>query len=129
MTSEIFTASTQYNDLRGSSSADRTDLDDATQWLRGQEHLYLGELLVGIEAYLSPSGAPQNSPLTIDVTFVLIKSDSFENLPDLVVRSDSVAVRKVNLEMTPDQFFRLFKRFCITLSSKGILEGHEIHTP
>ena len=41
------------------------------------------------------------------------------------VRGGSINLRKVAQDLSPEEFFSLFKRFSLTLSSGGILEGHE----
>jgi hypothetical protein len=125
MSSEKFEASTQYNDLTGSSAADRADDGDAHDWLKDQGLIADGEYLLGIEAYISPSTFADDSDIMVNVYFYIVAAESFDSAVASAKQAEVVNGRKLSREMTTKDFFSLFKRFSITLSSGGELEGRE----
>ena len=125
MNSETFKASVQYNDLLGSSAADMADVGDAIAWLKQRGHLGHGDFLLGVEAYISPSILPKDSDISVSASFIIVQADSFELAANAAKASEPAAARKVTLDMTCKDFFSLFKRFNVTLSSSGVLEGRE----
>lgn len=125
MSMETFKAGVQYDDLTGSSAADRADKGDATEWLRKNGHLQQGEVLVGISAYVSSSILTQGAPLSVGATFLVSEHDALDSAAATIRQTDPVILRKISVDLDVSDFFRLFKRFEITLSPKGLLEGRE----
>ena len=119
---EVFKASVQYNDLMGSSAADRADSGDARAWLENSGHIKAGEFLFGIEVYVSPAARRSDTDVVLDATFFLLQATDFESAAKQARSGDPISLRKVALEMSPKEFFSLFKRFNITLSNNGELE-------
>lgn len=99
-----FKASAQYDDWKGSVAADNADTADIYNQLKDQGLLKQNETLHAIEFY---SG----------VNFILVTA---------YVGNDIKNLRKIDLEMTRDDFFRKFKRFKIALSQNGELDGQQI---
>ena len=124
MSTDTFKASVQYNDLTGSSAADRADMSDASTWLKAKRLINSNEILVGYEIYVSPLLSGASGSVTISTTFLLATSGGVDSFADNV-RGGSINLRKGAQDLSPEEFFSLFKRFSLTLSSGGILEGHE----
>ena len=125
MGTDTFKASVQYNDLTGSSAADRADISDASTWLKAKGLINSNELLVGYEIYVSPlpSGTPGN--VTISTTFLLAATGGVDSFAENVRGGGTIKLRKVAQVLSPGEFFSLFKRFNLTLSSGGLLEERE----
>ncbi|MDH1313864.1 hypothetical protein N5C36_07165 [Shewanella xiamenensis] len=120
MTTEKFKASVQYNDLQGSSAADNADFGDATKWLSENGLIDEQENLVGIKVYIGENHCEHNEPVFVEF---LIDSTT-RNLNDVSGAEGSpIALRRVSKDMSINDFFALFKRFEITLSSMSELEN------
>lgn len=125
MSTDTFKASVQYNDLTGSSAADRADMSDATTWLKAKGLINNNELLVGYEIYVSPLLSGTSGSVTISTTFLLAATGDVGSFAEDVRGGGTIKLRKVVQDLSPEVFFSLFKRFSLTLSSGGLLEGHE----
>ncbi len=125
MSSETFQASVQYNDLTGSAAADRADQGDATQWLKNNGLINGGEFLIGIEIYILPSTILPKDEIVISTSFIISEANNFESASNTIRETTPVKVRKVTRDLSPKEFFSLFKRFNVTLSGSGVLEGRE----
>ena len=118
---EIFAANTQYNDYKGSSSADNNDTFTMKVFLTKKKLIAKNEVVVGVSLY---SGEVNKKTQTnkVYVTFKVAPSNWNSNY-DLI--------REIKMEISLAQFFGFFKRFAITVSqynsldntSSGILEG------
>ncbi len=117
---EVFKASVQYNDLKGSCAADRADNSDATEWLRNNGHIQENEFLVGISMFAGENHGEHRDP--VSVTFLITDETGFRALGQ---NSSDYEIRKVNVDMEITAFLALFKRFEITLSTNSCLEGKE----
>jgi len=125
VSTDTFKASVQYNDLAGSSAADRADMSDASKWLHDKGLIQDDELLVGYEIYVGQlSTGPSDDP-AIHTTFLLAKTSGMDPFSKIVKGGGNIDLRKVTEELSPKEFFSLFKRFSVTLSSGGLLEGRE----
>ena len=125
MGTEIFKASTKYNDLAGSSAADRADMNDASNWLKDQNLIKSSEILVGYNIYVSPALSAGTEGILISVTFILFGDSNYDSFSETIATDGFIKVRKIAHDFTPHEFFSLFKRFNVTLSSGGLLEGRE----
>lgn len=119
---KIFKASVQYNDLIGSAAADEADLSNVSKWLKEQGHIISDEYVLGISMQLSNSHGNDNDP--VSVKFIISGLNGYSNIPDMIeaIKHD-LKVKEVSVDMNVSDFFRLFKRFEVTLSNKGLLEG------
>lgn len=62
------------------------------------------------------------------VEFLITTPGDFDNIKSMIESSEgSIEVRSVKIDMALTEFFGLFKRFDVTLSSDGMLEGLEYH--
>ena len=125
MTLETFKAGTQYNDHSGSVSVDDRDMGGLHEYFRKNGAIGEGEYLVGIEVY-SGLGPGSTHDGTIQVAAFIVSANGYENAAEMVASSDPLLVRKFDVEMTFIEFFSLFKRFSLTLSTNSMLEGRQI---
>jgi len=125
MATDTFKASVQYNDLTGSAAADRADTLDASAWLKERGLINDDELLVGCEIYVGQLSTGTTGGASISTTFLLAQASNMDSFSSTIDREESVSLRKVDRDFSPDEFFRLFKRFNVTLSSGGLLEDRE----
>lgn len=128
MPSESFDASVQYNDFKGSSASDRADRGDADDWLNKKGLKNEGEFLLGIELFSGESHGVHKDP--VYVHFLLATSGNYDTVKAMVDSTlGPVPVRRVDVQMPLLEFFGLFKRFSITLSPGGMLEGKDHSYP
>lgn len=116
---EIFKASVQYNDMTGTAAADRADFEAASDWLREREHMSDNEFLVGIKMF---SGENHNKD-NIDPVFVTFLITDENGLRAIGADSAEYRTKRVDVDMGLMEFMALFKRFNVSLSSNGCLEG------
>ncbi len=116
---------TQYGDMKGSTTADRHDTRDIHQFLIEKGLIDEGDIVVGIDAYSGEVHKKrQDEPL--DVTILVSKASRvFATIPDELAETGTLKVEKIDTQIPLNEFFGLFKRFSLTLSSKGNLEGVE----
>lgn len=119
MATDKFKASVQYNDLKGSSAADRADINHAQKWLTDEGHCEEGEYLVGLKAYIGEY-LEEDTPVLVD--FLIDTSGQNINIMS-GAEDDPINLKKIHLEFSVLDFFRLFKRFEITLSTDEDLEN------
>lgn len=119
---ETFKASAQYNDLKGTVAADRADQNDASKWLKENGHINDNELVLGIEIFIGENHGKHEDP--IYVSFLVSELHGYTSIPELLESTpEPIQVRKIQLQMDTADFFALFKRFSVTLSTSGMLEG------
>ena len=122
-----FIASVQYDDLKGSSAADRADAGGARKWLIDREHITEEEYVIGISMYAGENHGTHRDPITVE--FLISGLKGYENLPEMIQAVEKpIQVRKIEVEMNLIDFFALFKRLNITLSISGLLDGIEYTT-
>jgi hypothetical protein len=119
---EIFKASVQYGDLKGSSAADRADMTGAAKWLEKEGHINTDELVLGISMSVGENHGAHRDP--VSVIFLVSGLNGYENIPEMIQASgEEVKVKKISVDMNIVDFLALFKRLEITLSSGGLMEG------
>ncbi|WP_345873917.1 hypothetical protein [Shewanella algae] len=118
---ETFKASVQYNDLKGSAAADRADMTDAAKWLKDNGHIN-DEFVVGISMWAGENHGTHNDP--VSVKFLVTELVGYDNIPEMLQASgEPIQVKEIRVDMNIADFFALFKRFEITLSNGGLIEG------
>ncbi|WP_260291948.1 hypothetical protein [Sedimenticola hydrogenitrophicus] len=126
MTTEIFKASVQYNDWKGSSAADSADQKGPSTWLKENGHINDGEFLLGVKMFAGENHGVHEDPVFVE--FLIATSGNFENIKTMIEGSAGpIEVRRVRIDMDLSQFIGLFKRFDVTLSRNSMLEGLEYH--
>jgi hypothetical protein len=63
---------------------------------------------------------------TVYVTAILTKAEGYENVKAAVDSGNPLQVRRVRFDMHLNEFFGLFKRFEICISSGGLIDRKEI---
>lgn len=118
---ETFKASVQYNDLKGSAAADRSDMTDAAKWLKDNGHIN-DEFVVGISMWAGENHGTHKDP--VNVKFLVSGLNGYENIPEMLQASgEPIKVKEISVDMNISDFFALFKRLEITLSNNGLIEG------
>lgn len=125
MGQENFHASVQYGDFKGAVAADRHDQNDIGKYLQTRGLINQGEFLVGIEAYATELMG-KSQVTDVDVTALVTQYEGYENVQEAVDSGVPLRVRKIKLEMPLVEFFTLFKRFSLTISSHGLLNNLDI---
>ena len=121
---ETFKASVQYDDLKGSVAADRADMTDAGKWLEDNGHISSEEFVIGISMWTGDNHGQHIDP--VSVKFLISELNNHENIPAMIEASgENLQVKVLRLDMNIADFFALFKRFEITLSNNGLLEGKD----
>ena len=124
MHAEKFSASVQYGDLKGSAAADRADRGNADDWLKNNGLKQEGEFLLGITLYVGENHGKHED--LIYAEFLLASAGDHDNVQSMInENAGPILVRRVKKEMPLAQFFGLFKRFSVHLSSHGMLEGKD----
>ena len=104
MEKEHFKAAAQYDVWEGSVAADELEKKDFSDFLRAKGILKQGEVVKGISVY---SGVNR-----FDV--------------EAYIADDKNVLRKEDIQITLEEFFKTFKRFSIKISRKGEFEDQEI---
>ncbi|MEN3785464.1 hypothetical protein ABDZ30_04755 [Aeromonas veronii] len=118
---EIFKASVQYNDLKGSVAADRADMTDAEKWLKANGHI-TDEFVVGISMWVGENHGTHEDP--VNVKFLVTELNEHTSIPEMLQTSGSpIKVKEICVDMNIADFLALFKRLEITLSNGGLIEG------
>lgn len=121
---EQFTASVQYNDLKGSAAADRADRDDAERWLASNGLKQEDEVLIGVSFFAGENHGTHEDP--IHVEFLLAPLGNYDNVQETINAGQGpIVVRRVTRQMSLAEFFGLFKRFSVSISPKGILSDRQ----
>ena len=120
--SEIFQASAQYDDWKGTVAADDHDHVPMTKYLQDRQLIQADERLVAISVW---SGDVNHVPqvTSIDVTAFVIEAPTMDEAKSLVMSGNSV--KEIQIKMQPAEFFCLFKRFNLCISRKGFLDDQQ----
>ena len=117
----IFEASVQYKDFDGYVHADRDDNQNAKDYLRKHHNIPENSFVLGIQVYSSVNNVREN---TLTVRFLHSNVGGYDNIQEkMKAEGDALALNEVEIEMPYSEFFGLFKRFSLTLSPNGLLEG------
>ncbi|WP_026619120.1 hypothetical protein M728_000781 [Ensifer sp. WSM1721] len=117
---EVFTAGVQYNDLKGTAAADEADNTSIQTFFRGKGIPDNG-FVVALRAYYLSS-----DPGKIGVRAVYADGDGFDSVNDQIQSTENLAFKELDIDLPLAEFFSLFKRFNVVLTSKGLgLDGRE----
>jgi hypothetical protein len=116
---ESFKASVQYGDWEGTAAADDAH-KDLREYLEGKNLINPDEFILAASLYVDEG-------FTNVRVFAFKGGNSFELVKDpLAAISGPIPVREVDVKLTREQFFVLFKRLDVILTKKGLeLEGRE----
>lgn len=116
---EMFTASTQYNDWKGEAAADDQFTNSIREFLRNEGIMKTDDFLIGLDYYIGEDKF-------FSLTAYFVTAHDYEAANEILAQNETLKVKKAEVELNPDQFFRLFKRFNIALSWKDMdLIGRE----
>lgn len=106
MENKIFSATTQYNDWKGTVAADDADagFDNIDNLLKKVGKLAAGETIVAVEF--------SSIPNSTDINAYILKEDG--------------TIHRVSVKVSADDFISKFKRFSITISRDGKYDGQDI---
>ncbi|EOX4450792.1 TPA: hypothetical protein ACVOYP_002358 [Vibrio alginolyticus] len=117
----IFEPGVQYKDLDGGVHADRDDNQNATDYLRKHHHVPEDHFVFGIQVYSSVHDVQSN---TLSVRFLHSNVAGYENIQQkMEAEGAELTLNEIEIDMPYNEFFGLFKRFSLTLSPNGLLEG------
>lgn len=117
-----FKAAVQYGDLKGSIAADTADQITPSRWLSDNGHIGDGECLIGISMFAGENHGHHRDPVM--VTFLVSTLNGHANVPEMIQSStEPMKVKEINIDMNIADFFALFKRLEITLSTSGLIEN------
>lgn len=119
---EEFSAAAQYDDMKGSAAADRADSSGISGYLSKNGLIKDDEILVAVSFFAGENHGTHTDPIFVEV-FVAPKTG---NLQEYLNSSDSPSLRRIKLSLSISEFLGFFKRFSVTLSYGGILEGRSI---
>jgi hypothetical protein len=119
-----FKANVQYGDWKGTAAADNADFEAMSGHLQKVGLLSSSEFLVGFEAYV---GTPTlNSDPYFSASAFIVEAGDYEGSLQKVLAQEPVEVFRKELELGILDFFKLFKRFDLVLTHRGLdLEGRE----
>lgn len=120
-----FHAIVQYGDWKGTASADDHDNTGLRNYLERENLINEGELLIGIEMWSGEVHAPTQED-EIYVRALLATDEGYDNISAAVESGNPLKVREVELRLKLNVFFGLFKRFAISISNHGIIDGLDI---
>jgi len=116
---EVFKAGVQYDDYKGSVACDDNDLTTLKSELRKFFGLDKSATIVGIKVIANYEIRTSD----IDNFSIIILTPENDDYDEKNSNNLEVNVRKFSKEISIQNFFKLFKRFQITLSSKGEFEN------
>ncbi len=125
MTQEVFKAGVQYGDMKGTAAADEHDQQKLRDFLVAKGLWKDGDFLIGVEMY-SGEVHTQTQENPISVTLLLATGEGYENIQAAIDSGNPLHVRRIKIEMKLSEFFGFFKRFNITVSRHGLIDGKEI---
>ena len=120
MSDETFFASVKYGDLKGTAEADVADEVGPSGWLRQNGHMAAGEFVVGIQMSVGESYGVYRDPTAVEF---LIARGQHDSVHAQINSGHPLVVRSVTVDIAIVEFLGLFKRFSVSLSPHGMLEG------
>ena len=124
---DIFRASVQYGDWKGTAAADNIDFYAFYKHLLGRGLISETDFLVGIHLWIGENRPGVVQPPYV-TAFLLEGIDNFESA-EAALRSmrDPLDLKRVRVNLTLNEFMGLFKRFSIAIAARGLdITGREI---
>lgn len=121
MPTETFRASVQYGDWTGTVSADNADKSDLYHLLVSKSLIDKdNEFLLGATLWIGENhGGKIQAPYVAAIVTPL--DNTHDNLQEkLEAHGGPIPVRRVELELTIEEFIGLFKRFAVVLTTRGL---------
>jgi len=117
---EVFEAGVQYNDWKGTAAAD----EGHDPWFRA---LLLTKGLIDDKSFVVAikfySGESFDKPW---IQAVIADGTGYDDVNTQITSADTLRFKEVDVELSLDEFFGVFKRFNIVLTSRDLgLDGRE----
>ncbi len=115
-----FRAHVQYNDWTGTASADNADAKDFYELLEKKGLMDRDkDFLIGLTLWIGENHGGDVKPPYISAVFV--SGNLYDEIePKLQAAADPIQTRKVDVELTLNEFVGLFKRFAVVLTARGL---------
>lgn len=127
MIEERFRASVQYNDFKGTVSADRADRNGPEEFLKGRRLMKDEEFVLGIDLWAGENPGKHQDPVTVHF---LLAQGGFDTVHAQVSASSApFKVRRISVDIPIAEFMGLFKRVSICLSPDGMLTDKSYSYP
>jgi hypothetical protein len=127
MATDTFHAGVQYGDWTGTAAADNADKNDLSDLLAAKKVFDREkEFLLGASLWIGENhgGKVQSPHITAIITSLDNTYDDL--LPKLEAVNGPIPVRRIDVELSLEEFIGLFKRFAAVLTRRGLgLEGRE----
>ncbi|WP_322071006.1 hypothetical protein [Paraburkholderia bannensis] len=122
---ETFRASTQYGDWKGSASADRSDATTLAALLLERKLRKEDEFLVGAKLYVGENH--DNKLAGVHVSAFLFDNAAGGDVSRAIDEAgEGLKLRRVEVELSLEEFVCLFKRFAVSLSDPHLgMEGRD----
>jgi hypothetical protein len=122
---ERFKAGVQYGDWEGTVAADDADFRELRKLLTEKELVEDDEFLVAAKVWIGENQGGKVRPP--HVSAFVMKREEHETLRDKIQQSTgALDVRKVDLDLSLDEFLGFFKRLSFVFTRKGLeLTGKE----
>ena len=113
-----FKANVQYDDWKGTAAADNADLGAISKHLRDTGVMSDSEFLIGFEAFVGETRA--NADPYFSSRAYIIQAADFESASDAIQAQNPLPVHMRDIDLDLAAFFRLFKRFSLVLTHRGL---------
>lgn len=115
---KTFKASVQYDDLVGTSAADRADDFRLEEFFESKGYISREnrDTVVAIEFW---SGENHGKAHECTATLTVANLQGYENFDAYLADSNRPPLRSISVTMSNDEFFGHFKRFHVVLTHKG----------
>jgi hypothetical protein len=117
-----FKASTQYGDWRGTASADDIDPSSVSvrRYIREKNVGKPTEFLIAVEFFLGETHHSNDLPKPFIHAYFLDGVAKYEEaqkkIEEYQARNEPIPVRQVDIDISLEEFFGMFKRFAVTLT-------------
>lgn len=117
-----FRAAVQYDDWTGTAAADDIDLhlQDLSKFFESRG-LPKNQFIVAFEVWNGENTDLGGMLQPIILTALSVTASKFDEAKEYLQIAQPIALRRDQLEMTPNEFFMLFKRFSFSLTRYGLL--------
>ena len=113
-----FKASVQYQDYEGTSAADNADQNDLADYLKKKGLMTSNQTILAASLWVGENHGGKLG--STSVSAYLFDKPSHDTVKDeLDSMSGPIPVRKVDVEVTIEEFIGFFKRFNVLLTRKG----------
>jgi hypothetical protein len=127
-TVETYNAKVQYGDWTAVGAADDGDFVSIWDFLSERGLIAADEFLVGVQIFNGENLRDRELTPAYVHAFV-IKANTYEEAKAYLSRPGPIEAREISVELTIPELFKLFKRFSIAMSRRGLnITGREIST-